>query len=179
MFRIIGGKHKNLRLNAPKNFPARPTTDRTKESVMNILNNYFDIEALDILDLFSGTGNMAYEFCSRNCKKAIAIEKHPKSVGFIRETAKRLDFNQLLVIKNDVLHYLSHQSHTFDIIYADPPYDWDNFQKLPELIFSNEWLNKDGWLIIEHDKHTDFSESPFFTEQRKYGKSHLSIFKNE
>ncbi len=178
MFRIIGGKHKNLRLNAPKNFPARPTTDRTKESVMNILNNYFDLENLDVLDLFSGTGNMSYEFCSRGCVRTVAVEKHPKSVHFIREMAKKLDFHQLLVIKNDVLHYLSNHHETFDIIYADPPYDWEHFQQLPELIFSNAWLKKDGWLIIEHDKHTDFAESPFFTELRKYGKSLLSIFKN-
>jgi len=176
--RIISGKYKGKTISAPKNLPVRPTTDFAKEGLFNVLNNEFDFEEIEVLDLFSGTGNIAYEFVSRGAKKELSIDQNYSCVSFIKKTSKELDFKQLTVFKNDVFIYLKQYHQTFDIIFADPPYDLKEIPLLPDLVFNNQLLNKNGWLIIEHDKRTDLSKFPNFLAQRKYGNVNFSIFQN-
>jgi len=176
--RIISGKYKGKTISAPKNLPVRPTTDFAKEGLFNVLNNEFDFEEIEVLDLFSGTGNIAYEFVSRGAKKVLCIDQNYSCVSFIKKTSKELDFKQLTVFKNDVFIYLKQYHQTFDIIFADPPYDLKEIPLLPDLVFNNQLLNKNGWLIIEHDKRTDLSKFPNFLIQRKYGNVNFSIFQN-
>jgi 16S rRNA (guanine966-N2)-methyltransferase len=176
--RIISGKHKGKIISAPKNLPVRPTTDFAKEGLFNVLTNEFDFEELEVLDLFSGTGNIAYEFVSREVKKVLCIDQNYNCVSFIKKTSKELDFKQLNVFKNDVFRYLNQYKQSFDIIFADPPYDLKEIPLIPGLVFKNQLLKKNGWLIIEHDKRTDLSEFPNFLVQRKYGNVNFSIFQN-
>ena len=82
--RIISGRHKGKRLTAPKNLPVRPTTDRCKEALFNILNNHYHFEDLSVLDLFSGTGNIAYEFASRGADKVVCVDQNKNCVRFIQ-----------------------------------------------------------------------------------------------
>ena len=81
--RIISGKYKGKRLWAPKKLPVRPTTDRAKEGLLNILNNRYDLERIAVLDLFSGTGNMSYEFASRGASNITAVDKNANWLGAI------------------------------------------------------------------------------------------------
>ena len=74
--RIISGKNKGLRLSAPKSLPVRPTTDMAKEALFNILNNLYYFDAISVLDLFSGTGNISYEFASRGTENIVAVDGH-------------------------------------------------------------------------------------------------------
>jgi 16S rRNA (guanine(966)-N(2))-methyltransferase RsmD len=176
--RIISGKYKGKTIYAPKNLPVRPTTDFAKEGLFNVLNNEFNLKEIEVLELFSGTGNMAYEFVSRGAKKLLCIDQNYHCVSFIKKTSRELGIKQLSVFKNDVFKYLKHYKQSFDIIFADPPYDLEEIPLLPELVFNNKLLNQNGWLIIEHDKHTDLSESPHFLALRKYGNVNFSIFEN-
>ncbi|MDZ7775569.1 MAG: RsmD family RNA methyltransferase [Bacteroidales bacterium] len=175
--RIIGGDKKNIRIHAPATLPARPTTDRTKESVINILWNVFDFEDIAVLDLFSGTGNMAYEFASRGAIEVVAVEENAKAIQFIRDTAKRLDFDNLRVIKSDVFTFMMKDKTTYDVIYADPPYDMEEISLIREYVFEHHLLNPGGWLLIEHSKRDDLSGLAYHAESRKYGRTVLSIFK--
>ncbi len=177
--RIIGGEKNNLRIHAPKNFPVRPTTDRTKESIFNILNNVFDFEELSVLDLFSGTGNMAYEFASRGALEVIAVESFPKAVGFIRDTAKKLELANLHVVRADVFAFIRSSHAQYDVVFADPPYDMDNIRQIHEDIFNQDYLKPGGWLIIEHSKRDDLSDMACFAEARKYGRTIVSFFKQK
>jgi 16S rRNA (guanine(966)-N(2))-methyltransferase RsmD len=93
--RIISGTHKGIIINAPKGLPVRPTTDRAKESLFNILENNFDFEGLTCLDLFSGTGNVAYEFCSRGAQKVVSVDLDFGCVKFIKESITKHHFTQL------------------------------------------------------------------------------------
>ncbi|MCD4773171.1 MAG: 16S rRNA (guanine(966)-N(2))-methyltransferase RsmD [Bacteroidales bacterium] len=174
--RIISGSHKSRRINPPKNLPVRPTTDLAKESLFNILTSYYDIENLDILDLFSGTGNISFEFASRNANEVTAVEINFKCARFIKSTAIQLDFKNIRVIKRDVFDFLQKTDKTFDFIFADPPYDLDGIEKIPQLVFCNNLLNKDGWLIVEHSKETKLDDHPNFLQNRKYSKVNFSIF---
>jgi 16S rRNA (guanine(966)-N(2))-methyltransferase RsmD len=175
--RIIGGSHKGRRIQAPANLPVRPTTDRAKEALFNILHNHYDFEGARVLDLFSGIGSISYEFATRDAAEVISVELDPRCVSFISDTAGKLDLENLFVIRANVFTYLSRRSsQQFDIIFADPPYDLEGIERIPDLVFEHDWLDKDGWLIVEHSQGIDFSAHPMLDQHRRYGKVHFSMF---
>ncbi len=176
--RIISGKYKGKRLSAPKNLPVRPTADMQKEALFNILDNQYYFADLKVLDLFSGTGNIAYEFASRGAADITAVDAHYACVKYISKINDELDFS-IVSVKMDVFRYLKKIHRKFDIIFADPPYDFsiERFQKIPELVFENDLLTADkGLLIIEHSTKTDLSAMAHFVSSRKYGGSVFSFF---
>ena len=175
--RIISGKHKGRRLEAPKKLPVRPTTDMAKEGLFNILSNRFDFSEISVLDLFSGTGNMSYEFASRGIRQITAVDKNRHCVHYISKTAQLLDI-EINCIKSDVFQYLEKTSMPATLIFADPPYDFavEKFQKIVDIVLKKKLLGPDGVLIIEHSKHTDLSKSTGFIEKRNYGNSVFSFF---
>jgi 16S rRNA (guanine(966)-N(2))-methyltransferase RsmD len=175
--RIISGKHKGKRLSAPKNLPVRPTTDMAKESLFNILNNHYYFENLDVIDLFTGTGNISFEFASRGAKNIYSIDKHFGCIKYLNETAKELDLD-ITTYKSDVYKFLEKTTLKGDVIFADPPYDFDEeqFLKIATIVFEREILNKEGLLIIEHSKHTDLSSHTNYSYSKRYGGNVFSFF---
>ncbi len=176
--RIISGKYKGKRLTAPKKLPVRPTTDMAKEGLFNILNNQYNFSQISVLDLFSGTGNISFEFASRGVNDITAVDTHYACLGYIKSVAQELDFT-IETVKSDVYNYLEKITRKVDVIFADPPYDFttEQFSKIAELVFEKELLNDNGVLIIEHSKYTSIEETPYFTNSRKYGGSVFSFFK--
>ncbi len=177
--RIISGKYKRRLIKPPKDLPVRPTTDMARESLFNILENKIDFEGKSVLDLFSGTGAISYEFISRGCKDVLAVDSNFRCVQFIKKTASEFEMKDLLTIKGDVFRFLSKTKSSFDIIFADPPYDLENLDTIPDLVFSNNLLNEKGIFILEHPKIYDFSDHPLFVDHRKYGKVNFSFFENK
>jgi len=177
--RIISGKYKGKRLVAPKNLPVRPTADMQKEALFSILTNRYYLDELSVLDLFSGTGNIAYEFASRGAQNIVAVDAHFGCVKYIAATSKELDF-PIECIKSDVFKYLKRAGQKFDLIFADPPYKMPQaeFENISKLVFEKELLKENGLLIVEHSTQTNLAELPNFVEQRKYGGSVFSFFEN-
>ena len=175
--RIISGIYKGKRLNPPKNLPVRPTTDFAKEGLFNVLQNQLYFDELKVLDLFAGTGSITFEFASRGCEQIKCVDLNFKCVDFIRKTAKQLKFENIIVFKSNVFKYLESSKETFDLIFTDPPYDLENLESIPDLIFSKSKLNEDGLLIVEHSKKTDFSDHEKLIETRRYGNVNFSFFK--
>ena len=175
--RIISGSHKGRRIVAPKNLPVRPTTDMAKEALFNILNNHYYFDEISVLDLFSGTGNISYEFASRGTDNILAIDDYFGCIKFINETAESFEM-PINTIKTDVFTYLNKASESYTIIFADPPYnfDLDAFSKIPEMVFNNNILKEQGLLIIEHSKQTDLSDLDQFLYQKHYGGNAFSFF---
>jgi len=175
--RIISGTHKGKHLIAPKGLPVRPTADMQKEALFNILHNLYYFEGLTVLDLFSGTGNIAYEFGSRGAKQIVAVDAHYGCAKFIATTSKKLNL-PIESIKSDCFLYLKRTVAHFDIIFADPPYALDNtdFKRISEIVFERDLLTDKGLLIIEHSPKTDLSDMPYFKNKRKYGGSIFSFF---
>lgn len=175
--RIISGLYKGKRLIAPKQLPVRPTTDFAKEGLFNILNNRLYFDEVTMLDLFAGTGNIGFEFASRGCKNITSVDAHYGCVSYIQKISEELSF-PITAIKADVLKYLQHATGSFDLIFADPPYDFDHetLSQLVEGVYTNNLLNPQGLLIIEHTKHLDLSDISNFQESRKYGGSVFSFF---
>ncbi|CAM4328910.1 RsmD family RNA methyltransferase [Gillisia hiemivivida] len=176
--RIISGQHKGRRITAPKKLPVRPTTDMAKEGLFNILNNSFDFNKLHVLELFSGSGNISYEFASRGALTVTSVDENIDCIKFIKKTSAELDMD-ITPIKSDVFKYLERAPIKADIIFADPPYDFDDaqFKKIVDLVFEKQLLNEDGVLIIEHSKHTKMDKVEHFDVGRRYGNSVFSFFK--
>lgn len=178
--RIISGKYKGKRLIAPKKLPVRPTTDMAKEGLFNILNNRYYFDELKVLDLFAGTGNISFEFASRGVSEIVAVDAFPGCIQYISKIAKELDFS-ISAIKSDVFKYLDKTHEKFDVVFADPPYNFDDsqFNDIVNLVIGNDLLLEDGVLIVEHSDQTDLSGHPNFSEQRKYGGSQFSFFERK
>ena len=178
--RIISGKFKGRRISAPKNLPVRPTTDMSKEALFNVLNNHFNFDELKVLDLFSGTGNISYEFASRGSQNITSVDADFGCVKFIKQTAVEFDFN-IAAIKSDVLQYIERCNSTYDIIFADPPYGFDQktFEKIVVSIFKNGLLLENGMMIIEHSKYTKLDHLEHFSFKKSYGGSIFSFFEFE
>jgi 16S rRNA (guanine966-N2)-methyltransferase len=174
--RIVAGTHRGRTYTPPANLPVRPTTDFAKESLFNILNNYFNFSELRVLDLFSGTGNIAYEFASRGTKDITAVDANFKCFAFIKQTADKFKFDSIKVVKSDVFSFLGTAKAPYDVIFADPPYDLEKMTTIPELVFKNNLLKKGGWLVIEHSIDTDFTKHEHYWDQRRYSNTFFSIF---
>ncbi len=174
--RIISGIYKRRRFTIPKNFSARPTTDFAKENIFNVINNLIDLEDTVCLDLFSGTGGIAFELISRGSKEVVAVEKNANHYAFIKKVAQELKTEALIPIKTDVFGYLESVHLSFDLIFADPPYDLPNLEQIPSIVLSKNMLKEGGIFILEHPEKYDFSDLPLFYQKRTYGSVNFSIF---
>ena len=178
--RIISGKYKGRRIFPPKNLPVRPTTDMSKEALFNVLNNHFSFEGLKVLDLFSGTGNISFEFASRGSSPITSVDGDFGCVKFIKQIAAEFDFN-IAATKSDVFAFLEKNKTTYDIIFADPPYgiEQKQFEKLIELVFEKELLGPNGMLVVEHSKRTKLDHMMHFSFEKNYGGSVFTFYELE
>ena len=177
--RIISGKYKGRTINPPRNLKARPTTDFAKENLFNVLNNLIDFEACDVLDLFSGTGSISYEFASRGARSVTSVEINPVHYNFIRQTAQQLGITNLHPVKANVFLYLKSCPKQFDVIFSDAPYDLEGSEEVIREVFTRDLLREEGILIFEHSKKMDFSTYEHFWQLRSYGSVQFSFFKKD
>ncbi len=175
--RIISGIHRGRVIHPPKNLRARPTTDFAKENLFNVLGNLMDFEGADVLDLFSGTGSISYECASRGAASVVSVEINAVHFRFIQQTAQNFGFKQIFPIKANAFLYLKSANKTFDLIFADPPYDISGSEEIPNLVFQHQLLREGGILVFEHSKNMDVSHLPYFYERRTYGSVNFSIFR--
>ncbi len=176
--RIIGGKYGRRIISPPKNLPVRPTTDLAKEALFNIINHLIDLEGIDALDLFAGTGSISFELVSRGCSTITAVDKNFKCVEFIKKASGEFGMSNLKTIRSDVFQFIRNSTKTYDLIFADPPYQMEKLKDISTAIFHAQLLKADAWLIVEHPPEIDLSEAEYFVEHRKYGKVNFSFFRN-
>jgi 16S rRNA (guanine(966)-N(2))-methyltransferase RsmD len=174
--RIVSGKYKSRRFELPGSFKARPTTDFAKENLFNILSNMLDFEDIDALDLFSGTGSIAFEIASRGASEVVAVEKEPAHFAFIVKVKKTLNDNAVKPVRTDALRFIATARRRFDFIFADPPYALRELPEIPDRIFSANLLTDNGLFVLEHPKQYDFSAHPYFLQHREYGSVNFSFF---
>ena len=176
--RIISGNKKSIVINAPKNLPVRPTTDKVKESLFNIIQNKFELNYCSVLDIFSGTGNISYEFASRGCNDILSVDNNFNCIRFINKTAKELEI-KIRTKKIDYLSFLKNNKEKFNIVFADPPYRFllKDYLEMIDIVRKNEILKESGELIIEHRSNISFIDNVKEVDERNYGSSSLSFFK--
>ena len=176
--RVIAGSARRLLLKAPEGRDTRPTTDRIKETLFNMLQPV--LPGAVFVDLFSGSGAIGIEALSRGAKRAYFVENAPKALQCIREN---LAFTKLedraIVIKQDVCIALRGISERADVIFLDPPYHCGHEKRVLEALREMPWVTEETLILVEADLHTDFSwtESLGFTvEKEKRYKTNKRVF---
>ncbi len=186
--RIIAGKFKSRSVKAPKNMKIRPTSDKVKGALFNMLE---PLEGSSVVDFYAGTGNLGIEALSRMASEVIFVEKGIESLKLIRENLEAFGINpkatgsNVRILASEVASafYLLHQEgKKFDILLADPPYEAGVLKRLQNLLVQYPILKEDGIFAIEHGaKDTDLGGNfPYpMIRQKKYGDTLLTLFKNE
>jgi len=152
----------------------------SKEALFNVLNNHFNFSELKVLDLFSGTGNISFEFASRGSDNITSVDQDFGCVKFIKQIATEYDFN-IAAIKSDIFKFIERSNSTYNIIFADPPYalDQKTFDKIVIAIFEKNLLEQNGMMVIEHSKYTKLDHLVHFSFKKSYGGSIFSFFEFE
>jgi 16S rRNA (guanine966-N2)-methyltransferase len=164
-------------IQAPGNLPVRPTTDFAKTGLFNILHNYFDFEEISVLDLFCGIGSISFEFASRGATRVVCVDDHDGCIRFIRDYAGKMSLEGLVTVKADAFKYIGQVQEKFDLIFADPPFESEDTDRLPDLILQKNLLNENGWLIVEHQSKRKLKSIAEPFQVRKYGNCSFSIYK--
>ena len=176
--RIISGSLGGRVLHPPKGLPVRPTTDFAKTALFNILASRLDLEESSVLDLCCGTGSISFECASRGAKKITAVDAHFNCAKFVNDTAKAMGMVNLQAFKADIFKFIEKETHVYDLIFADPPYEAPWITQISDTVFQHKILSLNGILIVEHGSKTDLSTNKDFVEKRKYGNVNFSIFKH-
>jgi len=174
--RIISGKYKGRKLNPPVNLPVRPTTDFAKTGLFNILSSRFKFENLECLDLYAGTGNISLELISRGVKSVVAVDKNSSCLRFISEVSGKLGITNLQTIKSEVIRFILNDDHSYDLIFADPPFDSADQQQIVDAVFERGLLRSNGYLIVEHASSDHLTGVHNFRFEKRYGHVAFSFF---
>lgn len=174
--RIIGGRLRGKTIIPPSGYKARPTTDFAKEGLFNVLDNEYEFEDLKVLDLFGGTGAIAFEFASRGAAKVYSVEMARDNASFIISEAKRLGLWNVVMVRDNVFDFLPLCREKFDIVFADPPYALEGLESIPDKVFEADILYPERYFILEHPGTYSFKDHPRFKKEKVYGKVHFSFF---
>lgn len=159
--RVIAGSARRLTLVTPRGFTTRPTSDKVKETLFNILAP--DLYGVNFLDLFSGSGGIGIEALSRGAKSATFIEKDKEAVNCIKKNLVTTHFeDNSTVVPYDVLSSLYNlsSSNKFDMVFMDPPYDMELERQVLGILASSNIIHDDTMIIVEASSETDFSYLP-------------------
>jgi 16S rRNA (guanine966-N2)-methyltransferase len=178
--RIISGRLKGRRLLTPTKGSLRPTSDRVKESMFNILGR--KVEGKVVLDLFAGTGNLGIEALSRGAKKALFVEKSREALRLIERNLSlcEMEDGSEILLKDVIqgLHILKQKGESFDLILMDPPYEKGLIQRTLEKLNTEMIYHGDSLLVIEHTRREplpELSGSWHLIRQRRIGDTVLSF----
>lgn len=175
--RVISGSKRGLKLQTPIGYGTRPTEDRVKENIFNILGQmFYDAK---VMDLFSGTGQIGIEFLSRGAKSVIFVEKDKKVLKVLKENLNKASF-KAEILEKDALLALNGVGNKFDYIYMDPPYDDSElYYEVAESIYKLDLLEEDGILVVEErtEAQHDFSEYFELIRNKKYGSTTIELWR--
>ncbi len=174
--RIIAGSLRGQKILRPKNLTTRPTTDRVREALYALVESRMSLRDANLMDLFSGTGALAFEGMSRGANSAILVESDRRAVNAARKNAEHLNLShKCQYLCADAITFLKcYQGPPMNLILADPPYEIEALPDLPDLAL--RCLSPGGLFVVEHDSRIKFSGHPSLNTSRGYGRTHVSIF---
>lgn len=177
--RVITGSARGVRLLTPEGEQTRPTTDRVKEALFNIIQ--FDIEGRSVLDLFAGTGQLGIEALSRGAKSATFVDNRSDAVKLIKENIRKTKFqNQSTVFVGDYATFLQTSRQRFDLIFLDPPYAESFLENALKRISTIDIVKDGGIIICERPVEKELSQELSGFERSKdyrYGKTIITLYR--
>lgn len=176
--RIISGCRRGHKLLDFTGRDVRPTTDRVKESIFNLIQIY--IADAVVLDMFAGSGALSFEAISRGAKRAVLLDNDKNSIDIIKKNIYSLKFEDVCeVVNRSCFDYVNGCTDKFDIIFLDPPYNKGFVEKSLKIVAENNILSDTGIIVLESD-NTDFN-SDFdgldIVKQKRYGRTYITIYK--
>lgn len=174
--RIISGTKRGHKLFEFEGQDIRPTTDRVKESMFNLIQDF--VPDACVLDLFGGSGALSFEALSRGAKNATCVDIDKVSISVIEKNASALGFSNIYIKNCDAMNFLKTSEHKFSLVFLDPPYNKGIIAPVICEIMKNDILENDGIIVLESDfldEHGDFSGLSIL-KQRKYGRSYVTIY---
>ncbi len=175
--RIISGCRRGHKLHEFAGSDVRPTTDRVKEAIFNLIQ--FDVPDAVVLDMFAGSGALSFESLSRGAKRAVLIDSDRNSVAIIKKNMTELRFQDMCEVKEQsCFDFAKTCNEKFDIIFLDPPYNKGYIEPALEAISENNLLYDDGIIVLESD-NTDFKsqyDGLQILKQKKYGRTYITIY---
>ncbi len=178
--RIISGKSRGIRLDTPSGIDTRPTTDRVKENIFNIIQ--FEIIDANVLDLFSGSGSLGIEALSRGAKFLISVDSNKECVGIIKNNLLRAKLIDRANVQNKTVEqfFSFTNDDKFDIIFADPPYNKGLCDYVLNMLSKSKLLSDNAIIVLEHskDENLEFESDDIFIDRNKiYGNTAISIYR--
>lgn len=177
--RVITGKARGVVLKTPDGMATRPTADRVKEALFNIIQ--FEIPAAKVLDLFGGTGQLGIEALSRDAKSAVFVDEREDACRLMRENLKRTKMeNQARVVRSDYMAFLKTCREKFNIILLDPPYAEVFLENALKMITEIDILETGGIIVAERPLGKDLPWNfPGYIRSRdyKYGKTLITVYR--
>lgn len=179
IMRIIAGRLRRRMLRAPRGNLMRPTSNRTRESIFNLLTSRLDLDGAVVLDLFAGTGALGLEAVSRGAVAVSFVEQNGRVLKYTRQNAADLGVaDGCWFLRADAVAYLDrYHGPAFDIIFADPPYELEALPRLPDLAVPH--LKPGGLFVLEHDIRFAFDDHPCLDTSRPYGRTVVSLFRSD
>lgn len=177
MIRIIAGEYRHRQIKDPSREKTRPTQDRIREALFSALKS--EISDRTVLDLFAGSGALAFEALSRGAKSAVMVDVSPVCLKAMRETADSLDLGERAVlIKSDALDYLKRTDRKFGLVFLDPPYQSSYNRQCIDLLQSLSLLTDDAIIVIEQDREVG-PVAGFALKSYSYGSKRIGIYRRE
>lgn len=163
--RVIAGTYGGRTLRTVKDLSVRPTTDRAKQVIFDVLATRVDLDGARVLDLFAGSGSLGLEALSRGAASVTFVEQATTSLDVLWLNIRALKVDTASeVVRSDVFRFLKGNVRAYDVVFCDPPYKLDTIATLPEVIGRSAALKPGGWMVMEHSTFTPFDPDPSMFE---------------
>ncbi len=179
--RIIAGTYRGRILSSPRDLSVRPTTDRAKQTIFDILANRVVFDGLNVLDLFSGSGSLGLEAISRGAASVTFVDRSRDSLELLRKNVQTLDCeDRCIIYQADVFWYLKNTKSQFDLVFVDPPYKLENIGTLPRAIYDAGILRENAYVVMEHSREStiDLDGSAYAVTRKPFGQTTVLILEN-
>ena len=180
--RVITGIYKGRTLKTVKDLSVRPATDRVKQTLFDMLANRVEWEGARVLDLFAGSGSLGIEALSRSAAHVTFVESDSDALDFIEKNLETLGCVEATeILSMDAMQFLRNTREHYDLIFADPPYEYKETTSIPTAVFTHNILKKHGYLLIEHAAKLAFSSTPLYQAEpsKKFGRTIVTFFQHQ
>lgn len=179
--RVIAGLYKGRNLRTVRDLSVRPATDRVRQTLFDMLTHRIVFEGATVLDLFAGSGSLGIEALSRGAACVDFVESNREAAAFIEMNLETIGCSDAgTVLEVDAMSYITSRRKRYDIVFADPPYIFEQLREIPSMVFGNDLVTGDGYLIIEHSREHVFEDCQHYLigPVKKFGRTHVTFFRH-
>lgn len=180
--RIIAGQYRGRVLSTVRDLSVRPTTDRAKQTIFDILSNRLDFDGVEVLDLFAGSGSLGLEAISRGAGHTTFVDKAAQSLRSLESNIDTLGCaGQCTAYTADVFWFLKNTHKAFDLVFIDPPYRLERIEELPNAIYASPVVKTGTLVVMEHSKESQvlLSDAMYDITRKQFGQTTVLILQTK